>query len=172
MNQQEIEQRYQELCATPSDINEHLPILRHYADRCDHITEMGVRGVVSTYAFLSSRAKKVVAIDILNVWVPEIDKLTFICADDLQIEIEPTDFLFIDTRHCYEQCIQELNLHAKNVNKYIGLHDTNIFGRNGDDGGKGLMDAIEEFIGKNTEWIIVYSVENNNGLTILARKYN
>ena len=109
MNEQEIEQRFQELCATPSDINEHLPILRHYADRCSHITEIGTRACVSLFAFLSSSAEKIVAIDILDVWTPTVDKLTFICADDLQIEIEPTDMLFIDTLHQYNQMKQELS---------------------------------------------------------------
>lgn len=171
MNQQEIEAKYQELCATPSDINEHLPILRYYADKCDHATEMGVRACVSLFAFLSSSAKKVVAIDIFDVWVPECEKLQFICADDLQIEIEPTDMLHVDTEHNYNQCIQELNLHAKNVRKFIAFHDTgDIFGRNGDDGGKGLLYAIEEFLEKNPEWHQVYQVNNNNGMTIIARK--
>lgn len=166
----EIEKRYQELCVTKSDINEHLPKLREYADKCDHITEMGVRGCVSLYAFLSSKASKVVAIDIFDVWTPDIDKLTFICADDLKIEIEKTDFLFIDTAHNYKQLIQELNLHAKNVNKYIGFHDTFIFGVNGDDGGKGLLNAIDEFLKDNTEWFRDYHTDINNGLTIIQRK--
>jgi hypothetical protein len=170
MTEQEIENKYQELCRTTSDINQHLPKLREYADRCDHVTEMGVRGVVSTYAFLSSSAKKVVAIDILNVEVPKIDNLEFICANDLEIEIEPTDFLFIDTAHNYNQCIQELNLHAKNVRKYIGFHDTGIFGEHGDDGGKGLLYAVNEFLENNSEWQQEYHTDVNNGLTIISRR--
>jgi len=170
MTQQELENRYKIFCDTPSDINEHLPKLRDYADKCEHITEMGVRGCVSLSAFLVSNAKKVVAIDILKVWTPEVDKLTFICADDLQIEIEPTDFLFIDTLHNYKHCIQELNLHAKNVKKYIGFHDTFIFGTNGDDGGKGLLQAITEFLEQNKDWQMEYHTNNNNGLSIIARK--
>jgi hypothetical protein len=169
MTTQEIQDKFEELCNTPSDINEHLPILREYADKCEHITEMGVRGVVSTYAFLSSKAKRVVAIDILNVAVPDVEKLQFICADDLQIEIEPTDFLFIDTAHNYRQCIQELNLHGKNVRKYIGFHDTQIFGEHGDDGDKGLMFAVNEYIEQNKEWTILYKTDVNNGLTIIGR---
>jgi hypothetical protein len=165
-----MEKIYKDLCNTESDINQHLPKLREYADKCDHITEMGVRGCVSLYAFLSSKASKVVAIDILNVWTPEADKLTFICANDLEIEIERTDFLFIDTAHNYKQLKKELNLHAKNVNKYIGFHDTEIFGINGDDGQMGLLPAIEEFLIKNKEWEMDYQVKFNNGLTIIKRK--
>ena len=169
MTKSEIEKKYQELCATPSDINQHLPKLREYADQCEHITEMGVRGVVSTYSFLSSTAKKVVAIDILNVAVPDVKKLEFICANDLEIEIEKTDFLFIDTAHNYKQCIAELNLHAKNVNKFIGFHDTFIFGIHGDDQSKGLLFAVNEFLENNKEWVKDYHTDNNNGLTILKK---
>lgn len=168
MTHEEIDDRYKELCNTPSDINEHLPILREYADSCNHITEMGVRGCVSLFAFLSSSASKVVAVDILNVAVPECDKLTFICADDLEIEIEETDFLFIDTAHNYNQCISELRLHSGNVKKYIAFHDTFIFGEHGDDQGKGLNYAIREFL-LNGTFKEVYRTNKNNGLTIIER---
>lgn len=169
MNQQEIEQRFQELCATPSDINEHLPILRHYADRCAHITELGVRGCVSLFAFLASGANRVVAVDILDVWVPDVPKLKFICADDTSIEIENTDFLFVDTLHNANHLRKELNLHAAKVGKYIGFHDVGIFGEHGDDGGQGLMYAINEFLAAHPEWRSVYFTTDNNGLMILER---
>lgn len=170
MTEQEIANKYEELCMTVSDINQHLPTLRKYYDECDHVTEFGVRGCVSLFAALASNAKKVVAYDIGNVWVPEVDKLTFICADDLTIEIEETDFLFIDTRHCYEQLSQELKLHGNKAKRFIGFHDTAIFGVNGDDGGKGLLPAIVEFVEKNKEWGVIHRSELNNGLMIIERK--
>ena len=172
LTKEEIHENYLKAKNTPSDINEHIETLLKYAnDGCEHITEFGVRGVVSTWAFLESNAKKVIAIDILNVAVPEVAKLTFICADDLQIEIEPTDMLLIDTAHNYKQCIAELNLHAKNVRKYIFFHDTgDIFGENGDDGGLGLNYAIKEFLENNKEWSEFYRVNYNNGLTGIQRK--
>lgn len=37
---------YNRLCNTPSDINKLLPILKLYASKCDHITEMGVRKII------------------------------------------------------------------------------------------------------------------------------
>jgi hypothetical protein len=98
-----IEERYVELCLTPSDINLHLPVLRLYADQCEHVTEMGVRSCVSLHAFLASNAKRVTAYDILDVHVPDCDKLTFINADVLTVDIEPTDMLFIDTLHTGSQ---------------------------------------------------------------------
>lgn len=169
MTQSEIESKYKEFCITESDINLHLPTLRSYYDKCDHVTELGVRGCVSLFAALASNAKKVVAVDIFNVWTPTVEKLTFICADDLTIEIEETDFLFIDSKHNFVQCMAELNLHAKNVIKYIGFHDTAIFGINGDDGLLGLTYAIDAFLEKNKEWSICYQTDVNNGLTIIEK---
>lgn len=164
-----IEECYQELCRTPSDISEHLPILREYADRCEHVTEFGVRDCVSLHAFLASKAKKVVAYDIANVNVPACDKLTFICADVLKVDIEPTDLLFIDTYHTMSQLHAELYWHADLVRKFIIMHDTEMFGRTGEDGGPGLNAAIAEFLAENQAWSEIYRSKANNGLTILAR---
>lgn len=172
MTKEEVEQKYQEFCATESDIFMHLPTLREYYDKCNHVTELGVRGCCSLFAAIASNAKKVVAYDIFNVWTPDVPKLTFICADDLAVEIEETDFLFIDTRHCYEQLIQELNLHGNKSRKWIGFHDTapGTFGINGDDGGKGLLYAIDEFMRQNEGWQEVYKTDVNNGLLIIERQ--
>lgn len=164
-----IEERYQELCWTPSDINEHLQTLREYSDKCEHVTEFGVRGCVSLHAFLSSKAKKVVAYDIMNVAVPDCKKLTFINADVLEVDIEPTDLLFIDTLHTYDQLRQELYWHADLARKYIAMHDTTMFGDAGEDGGRGLNAAISEFLEDDPAWKECYRSHENNGLTILAR---
>jgi hypothetical protein len=166
-----IQELYEHNCRTKSDINEHLPTLKRYADECEHVTELGVRGAVSLSAFLASNAKRVVAVDILNVAVPESDKLTFICADDLTIRIQETDLLFIDTLHNYLHLKAELALHAYKAKKYIAFHDTFIFGENGDDGCLGLNHAIREFLTNNSdEWELEYHTDNNNGLTIIKRK--
>lgn len=164
-----IEELYKHNCETPSDINEHLPVLKEYYDKCDSVCEIGVRASISLSAALASNAKRVLAIDIMNVEVPECDKLTFICASSLEIEIESADFLFIDSLHTYDQLKAELNLHAKNVRKWMGFHDTTMFGLNGEDGGKGLNEAIAEFIKESGEWQYLRVLQNNNGLTILNR---
>jgi len=164
-----LEELYKKNCETPSDINEHLPVLKEYYDQCEHVTEIGVRGGVSLSAALVSNAKKVVAYDISPVEVPESDKLTFICASSLEVEIEPTDFLFIDSLHTCDQLKRELGLHAINVRKWIGMHDLETFGLNGEDGGLGLKYAVDEFLEGNTHWGIVYFSRDNNGLMILER---
>jgi hypothetical protein len=44
--------KYSQLCNTPSDINEHLPCLKEYASKCESVFETGVRGCVSSWAFV------------------------------------------------------------------------------------------------------------------------
>jgi hypothetical protein len=52
-----MKKKYNELCNIPSDINEHLPTLYKYACECDSILELGVRGCVSSWAFLMGKPK-------------------------------------------------------------------------------------------------------------------
>ena len=184
-----IKTKYEIACNTPSDINEHLPILKKFSSRVDHITEMGVRDVVSTWAFLIGTPKKLVGIDINRS--PNIDLVEiyskranidfeFIQGSTLDIEIEETDFLFIDTYHHYEQLKRELDKHAGKVRKYIGFHDTTLFEHTSEfldfldidfpiEPDKGLWDAIIEFLSEHDEWVIKERLTNNNGLTILER---
>lgn len=175
-----IENKYKELCATPSDINEHLPTLKKYAEQCSHVTEMGVRGIVSTYALLMGKPKTMVSYDInMCMWesvkemVKEDTDFTFIQGNTLIVEIVPTDLLFIDTLHNYSQLSEELRLHAKNVHKYIILHDTTSYEFVGESyygiPQKGLWKAVDEFLLNNKDWKIVERFTNNNGLTILGK---
>ena len=55
---------YNTLCNIPSDINEHLPTLKKYAEDCQSITEMGVRYGCSTWAFIEGKPKKLSCYDI------------------------------------------------------------------------------------------------------------
>ena len=180
--------KYKQLCETPSDIFEHLPVLKQYAERCAHITEMGVRTVVSTYAFLAAEPFELVCYDIARH--PNVDeaeklaaeakiKMTFHEKDVLSIDIAVTDVLFIDTLHVANQLSQELGMHSGNVRKYIIMHDTTSFWLTGEPPyneltssracGKGLRYAIEPFLENNPEWEMELKLENNNGLTVLRR---
>ena len=182
-----IDNVYGHLCVTPSDINEHLPTLKRYAEEVEHVTEMGVRWIVSTWAFLSGKPKKLISIDIkhpnkfgANLSVVEkaakesnID-FSFIEGSTLEMQIEKTDLLFIDTLHTYTQLTKELELHSKNVNRYIALHDTTTFSLKDEQPQQsskvGLKLAISEFLEKNKDWKMIEEYTNNNGLTILERK--
>lgn len=175
-----------------SDIYEHLNTLKDYGEKCSHITEMGVRWGASTIAFLSSKPKKMVSYDIIsNQSIDEIIKeakeeklnFNFIKGDSLNIEIEPTEILFIDTLHTYNQLYNELVKHHSNVSKYIILHDTTSFGRvdeniynHASDDVKnmsktkvGVRTAMEDFLNEVGGWEIEKDFTNNNGLTILKK---
>jgi hypothetical protein len=186
-----LEELYNQKCNEVSDIHEHLPTLKKYADECNHITEMGVRCIVSTYAFLMGKPDKLISIDIQhpNTWNAELSpveaaakeinaEFEFILGDTLQIDIEETDLLFIDTWHAYKQLKAELARHHSKVHKYIILHDTASYefkdetsyeslGWHGD--GPGIGKAINEFLSENSEWELHEKFTNNNGLTILKR---
>lgn len=179
-----INKNYKLKCNEKSDINQHLPTIKKYTEECDHVTEMGVRGIVSTWAFLAGSPKKLISYDISNPsnWGGNIQavynsvkdtniEFKFYQKNVLKIEIEETDFLFIDTLHQYEQLSQELKLHANKAKKYIGFHDTTKFEIFDEVTGNmgGLWKAIKEFLEENSHWRIKERFTNNNGLTIIKR---
>ena len=172
-----------------SDINCHLFTLNGYARYCDHITELGVRDVVSTWAFLDAKPRKFVCVDIVRS--PNVDKAIQIAmlqgtdmefhqrdTTDEQFVLEETDFLFIDTMHTYKQLSKELKLHGNKARKYLAFHDTTTYGNRDEPsvmsvntwGPKGLLPAIIEFVNANPHWELANKFEHNNGLTILRRK--
>ena len=178
-----LQEKYETLVSTPSDVNEHLPTLREYASKSNHVTEMGVRGVVSTYGLMMGLPKILKSYDIVPIELHGVDRnwvrklaqengvdFEFIQANVLHVEIEETDFLFIDTYHTYNQLKEELQKHSAKTRKYLGFHDTTTFGEVGEGGVVGLWPAISEFLSENEEWELVKRWENNNGLTILKRK--
>jgi hypothetical protein len=192
---EKILEKYNEHKNTPSDINEHLETLYNLGKECSHITEMGVRWVSSTWPLVYSNPKKIISYDIVTN--PNIIEVINLCKeysvdysfqekDVLQLEIEPTELLFIDTLHTYNQLIKELEIHSNKVSKYIVLHDTEFFGRvdevvyehasnfvkNNPITKQGLMTAVEDFLSTKLgqSWEIYKIYENNNGLTILKNK--
>ena len=182
MNKNKILSTYQIFCQNSTDINEHLPALRKYSSKCNHITEMGVRKVFSTWAFLAGLVDQgggtLHSIDYthpsnsggagtgLEEAIAACDgeeiEFVFFEEDTTKIDIQKTDLLFIDTDHFYEQLKSELKLHSSKVGKYIILHDTESCKTE-------LSPAISEFLEKHKEWNILEHFSNNNGLTILEK---
>lgn len=165
------------------DINELFPVLRRYANRCEHITEFGVLRVFSTYAFMSTLPKVLRSYDVNSHGnVQEAYKVAgefgvdfkFLQQDSITSDIEETDLLFIDTLHTYHQLSLELRAHNNKVRKYIILHDTVTYGNVDDVGGspegkQGLQPAIREFLSENSQWILEKEILESNGLMILKR---
>ena len=186
-----LEQIYNEKCSTPSDINEHLPTLRAYSEMCEHVTEFGVREPVSTYGLMFGKPKIMVSYDITPVEKFGVSRdylksiayengvnYSFIEGDTLSIDIDPTDLLFIDTWHEYNQLKKELEIHHTKVKKYIIFHDTTTYGEIGEnntylgqsvDNPVGIWKAIVHFLEENKEWTLDSKFENNNGLAILKK---
>lgn len=173
---------YEVLKEKTSDINEHLETLFKYASQCEHVTEIGMRGAVSTTALLAAQPKTLISWDI-NPWAilsPNVQSLLMLSGrtsfqprvgNSLECEIEDTDMLFIDSLHTYEQLKKEFTRHARAVRTFMVLHDTITFGRTGEDGTTpGLRQAIHDLQrDSNIGWTVLEDRENNNGLTVLGR---
>jgi hypothetical protein len=134
-----IDEKYVANCSTWSDIYEHLPVLARYGGKCKHITEMGVRSVVSSYAFAhalkDTQDNKLVQVDLetnsnVDIFNVECTKegvnVVFYKDSSLTCPIENTDLLFIDTWHVYGHLKRELERWNTYVAKYIIMHDTTV----------------------------------------------
>jgi hypothetical protein len=174
----DAEFNYRQACQNHSDINENLPVLRKYADECDHVTEMGTRTGISTWALVSSNANTIVLYDQdirVGGWLEphflcakELNKnITFHCIStiDPRADIEETDLLFIDTYHYYDHLTKELAMHGMKARKYLVFHDTahSKFKHE-------LNPAIDEFMEEyKGVWVDQEIKENCNGLRVIKR---
>jgi hypothetical protein len=145
-----IANKYNRLCSTSSDINEHLPTLFKYAQECNSVFETGVRGVVSSWALLyglvSKKSDERKTMQMNDIEACNIDEIltasagldinmTFKWQNNLLIEFnagETYDLTFIDTYHIYPQLLRELNKFSQVTNKYIIMHDTTIDANEGE----------------------------------------
>jgi len=177
-----IQEAYISASKDVSDINEHINTLLYYSRKCSHVTEFGVRTWVSTAAFLFGLENnhKFVGYDIVSM--PEAQHLfdlakkegkntEYIIRDvlDPELEIEPTEFLFIDTWHTFKQLKTELEKHSHSVSRFIAFHDTVSFGKTDEIlpwyeewEYKWLLMAIDQFLILNPQRKILEQHENNN----------
>jgi hypothetical protein len=94
-------------------------------------------------------------------------RLVFHEQDVRQADLEPTDLLFIDTDHVYEQLRLELARHAGKVHKYIAVHGTTTFADEGESPGQGgLWHALEEFLAQGT-FRLQARYDHGQGLTVM-----
>ena len=66
----------------------------------------------------------------------------------------------------------ELFKHESFVNRYIVMHDTNLYAGPKQGDPIGLTGAILEFLAQHPHWGVHSIRHNNNGLTILERRNN
>lgn len=195
-NKKTLQELYYEYTRPPIDNNQRnsdiwalLHVLLNYSRGCSRITEFGTRHGVSTTAFLMALPDSLECYDLAKS--PAIEELERLAdengvyfkhhtADVLKIDIEPTDFLFIDTWHIAGQCAAELERHADKVRHRIAFHDVadyaywergedNHYKATGDFDTRGLRYAIEPFMEKNKQWKQVFRTEECNGLLIIER---
>jgi len=194
-----MEAHYKYLCDHPCDINEHLPTLYKYALECDSVLELGVRGCVSSFAFLRAKPKLLIMNDIHECDVGFLlaraanetnTRVKTAWVNDLALELEePVDMVFIDTYHVYGQLKRELAKFAPLCNKYIIMHDTEVDKVHGEcirgalnphvmeqetgipyhENLIGLQLALDEFLAASSDWVLHEVFHNNNGLTVLKR---
>ena len=131
------------------DIMEHLPTLYRYAKECDSVFETGVRGCVSSWAFLygllNNKSVNNKCLFLNDIDVCDINELlqvskqfdnvnvTYEWKNNLLLNFKQNyDLTFIDTWHVYGQLKRELKKFSKITNKYIILHDTTVDGIKGE----------------------------------------
>jgi hypothetical protein len=180
-----LEQRFQAACAAQSDIAAHLPLLRTLAEACEHVTELGLRWANgSTLAFLAAQPSTFISWD-LSPRAVISQMVAYLIAESedsrtsfqprvgssLDVTIELTDLLFIDTYHVHRQLAAELTKHGERARRYLVFHDTATFGRVGEDGTEpGLRAAIRDFqMNHFPLWRVHTDTDVCNGLIVLER---
>ena len=198
----EIAQHYQARARCTTDMWPHMPTLARYASYCKHITEFGVGpehlNLNSTWAWLygltqsPEQEKSLLLYDLFpNKHIDDVMRLAeavgirceFTLANSLEITIEPTHLLFIDTEHTYQHCLAELERHQANVQGFIILHDTagkyahwEDWPYNHERRGAlashpewyGMWPAVESFLERHVDWRLYERDDRNAGITILT----
>ena len=198
-----LKRQYENGCVCLSDINEHVHHLRRLAAKCSSVVEIGLRTMVSSWGILQGLSenglsqKSYIGIDLIR---PEEDILylaqgicnataisfQFIQANDLEIDIESADMLFIDSLHTYAHLTYELETFSPKIRKYIAMHDTSdpfafddCHSYKGDrseypafvnKNKRGTWPAVWDFLIRHPEWKLQERHFNNNGFTVLRRE--
>lgn len=176
---QALENEYRRVCERRSDINEHLPLLRWVAERCEHVTEFGTRNGISTVALLIAQPHFIVSYDIDPACKETIKRLVgmlsngtsieFRHADTTKTKIEETDFLFIDAKHTAANVAAEIENNEALVREYLAFHDTETYGLQGEDGKTpGILTPIMDLV-RTGRWETIENRRNNNGMMVLRR---
>lgn len=171
----------------PRDLDQHLPKLHELAAQCEHVTEFSGRRE-SMIAFAAGLAESAIrnpqSATTLWSYNSELDPLAHkahalymrgggnLFHKNATVEsvpaIDETDLLFLDTKHTYQRVRQELETFGPRSRRYIVLHDTQIYGERGEDGGPGILQAVREFLNQRPEWETVFHTRQQYGLTVLS----
>jgi hypothetical protein len=171
-----VEKVFEIVANVKRDLDEHLEFLRDLASDCNHITEISKRKE-SFVAFAASKPKTLIShnlephslMDYLGLILPDTN-IVRTSYDTTEVEeIEKTDLLFIDTRHTYDTMTDELRKHSSSVKRYIVCRGTSTSGERGEDGRRGIMVALRDFMDQNPEWSVITHRTNQYGMTVIGR---
>ncbi len=165
-----LEEKYQELKAKPSDVNEHFETIQKYVSPGDLVVELGVRNCVSTYALMRNRPHAIMSVDVVVPPQEKLDEVATIAeeagvefqfyqSDSTYFNINPIDVLFIDTLHLYSHIVKELWRHSGRTRKYILFHDSHI---------PEVRACIQDFL-QNLDWKFAEENIAGNGLVVVKR---
>ena len=174
-----IQELYDQRCNPKvqfADIHEHMPTLRRYAAKCDHITEIGTRTGNSTTAFLAGLADRGAGElhsydkDNAQFDAPAIPGVRWhfqrVNTHTHEFQPDSTDLLFVDGDHTYTGVMLDLRV-AHISRRWIIMHDTaEAWITNG---GRGVFDGKADFLRFNPQWGVEAHYDNCNGLTVLRR---
>lgn len=163
-----------------TDIKSCLPVIKDYLEDCKSALELGVRTGISTRIFLKAGLQKLTSVDIQeDFFVRDLFKVAAVGGFNYQYIIADSriyqdnfkyDMLLIDTNHEYQQLIDELEHHHKNINKYILMHDTFTYGIViNNPQSIGLLPAVLLFLSGHPEWKVKEFFHESNGILVLER---
>ena len=186
-----MDEIYEFIRSIPRDLDKHLPALRALAGQCGHVTEITKRRE-SLVGLMAGRPHTAIS------WLMEKDPLQDRLRDvvrgnerngtghergthvltihELQgtetahIRIEPTELLFIDSRHHADRLRAELEPNIDQVSRFLVIRGTGHCGEKAEDGqGPGLFHGIRWLMQSRPEWRIIYHTNDEYGLTVLSR---
>ena len=170
---QTIEVLFDQVHGTKWSLDQHMPALRELARACDHVTEFS-HTRESLVALAAGRPAKLVSYNVDRLASPGAALCPHVelrAVDSPEVPaIEDTDLLFLDTKHTKGRLDEELAKFAPSVRRMIVLHDTQLHGTRGEDGGPGLLDSIRDFFDSETgsDWFVADHTPQQFGLTVLS----
>ena len=198
----ELGRLYNRSRSESSPIYQHVSRLKELAKECQSVVEIGLYDMTSSWGILRglseshSPSPSYLGIDIRIPEEQRIEKAVQICEslgiqfkfvndNDLDIEIEPADMIFIDSLHTYCHLTYELEKFSPMAKKYIAMHDTSEPWGIDDDhdyrgdyseyppeidrSKRGLWPAVTDFLAKHPEWSLLERRLNCHGFTVLKR---
>ena len=180
-----LEDQYQRCCwgrdaETSLKMRPYLPTLKLRASKVRHATEFGFNMGFSATAILAGlpRGGILNSYDIrahpmgygLLRWANDEGKdFHFHHRSSLDIEIVPTEMLFIDSLHTADQLGMELLKHKHQVVRYLVLHDTAVHWEEGENGGRGLRGPIEHLMSSG-EWKLTHQEDHGCGMMVFVKE--